>query len=94
MRSEQLYSIGLIAQIVGGELIGNADYEIQSISIDSRSLYLPEEAVFFAIVGDRHDGHKYISDLYQKGVRAFVISKDDVSLKNIQMLLLFVSRIH
>ncbi|GAB7086453.1 bifunctional UDP-N-acetylmuramoyl-tripeptide:D-alanyl-D-alanine ligase/alanine racemase [Marinifilum fragile] len=78
MRSEQLYSIGLIAQITGGKLIGNADFEIQSISIDSRSLYLPEETVFFAIVGDRHDGHKYISDLYQKGVRAFVISNNEL----------------
>ncbi|MCT4603092.1 MAG: bifunctional UDP-N-acetylmuramoyl-tripeptide:D-alanyl-D-alanine ligase/alanine racemase [Marinifilum sp.] len=78
MRSEQSYTLGLISQILNAKIIGNANYEIQSISIDSRSLYLPEETVFFAIVGERHDGHKYIEDLYQKGVRAFVVSKTDV----------------
>ncbi|NOU61003.1 bifunctional UDP-N-acetylmuramoyl-tripeptide:D-alanyl-D-alanine ligase/alanine racemase [Marinifilum caeruleilacunae] len=74
MRSEQSYTLESISQIVDGNLIGNTDVKIQSISIDSRSLYLPEETVFFAITGERHDGHHYIADLYQKGVRAFVIN--------------------
>ena len=75
MRSEQSYKIGAISQIVNGNLEGNSNFEIQSISIDSRSLYLPEETLFFALLGDRHDGHKYIPGLYKKGVRAFVVNE-------------------
>ncbi|WP_421920555.1 bifunctional UDP-N-acetylmuramoyl-tripeptide:D-alanyl-D-alanine ligase/alanine racemase [Marinifilum sp.] len=75
MRSEKYYTTGWISQILEGQISGNPDIEIQSISIDSRSLYLPEESIFFAIVGERHNGHKYIEYLYQKGVRAFVVSQ-------------------
>lgn len=76
MRSEQSYKMGMISQIVNGRVEGNPSYEIQAISIDSRSLYLPEETLFFALVGDRHDAHQYIPDLYQKGVRAFVVNQE------------------
>ncbi len=77
MTSAQLYNIESIASLVGGEIYGNVNVKITSLSIDSRALQLPEESLFFAIVGERHDGHAYIADLYQKGVRAFVISKSE-----------------
>jgi alanine racemase len=32
-------------------------------------------AVFFAIRGDHHDGHQFIGELYQKGVRQFVVER-------------------
>ena len=32
-----------------------------------------EEAVFFAIQGEHHNGHDYIGELYRKGVRQFVV---------------------
>ncbi len=31
--------------------------------------------MFFAIAGDRRDGHQFISELYKKGVRSFVVSQ-------------------
>ncbi|MGF7214113.1 alanine racemase [Spirosoma lacussanchae] len=34
-----------------------------------------DEAVFFAIRGSHHDGHDYIHDLYQTGVRQFVVER-------------------
>ncbi|GAA4456679.1 bifunctional UDP-N-acetylmuramoyl-tripeptide:D-alanyl-D-alanine ligase/alanine racemase [Nibrella saemangeumensis] len=40
---------------------------------DSRQVIVPEKSVFFAIRGDHHDGHDYIGELYQKGVRQFVV---------------------
>ena len=40
---------------------------------DSRKLQLSNESVFFAIKGKKHDGHIYISDLYEKGIRDFVV---------------------
>ena len=32
-------------------------------------------SVFFAIRGDHHDGHAFIGELYQKGVRQFVVER-------------------
>ncbi len=40
-----------------------------------------EKTIFFAIVTKRNDGHKYIDELYQKGVTCFVVSKTPTQLK-------------
>jgi Alr-MurF fusion protein len=34
---------------------------------------VPGRSVFFAIRGERHDGHRYVPDLYAQGVRQFVV---------------------
>lgn len=46
---------------------------------DSRFVSQPEHSIFFAIKGERHDGHAFIKDLYEKGVREFVIEKKALS---------------
>jgi len=48
--------------------------EIDTISIDSRSLQNNEKTLFFALVGINNDAHKYINDLIGKGVRHFVVT--------------------
>ena len=40
---------------------------------DSRSLAFPETTLFFALRTPVGDGHKYIPDLYRRGVRNFVV---------------------
>lgn len=40
---------------------------------DSRLISTPENTVFFAIRGERHDGHRFLRELYDKGVRDFVV---------------------
>jgi len=48
---------------------------------DSRSVINPADTVFAAIRTRVGDGHKYIGELYSKGVRAFIIDDDfDASL--------------
>ena len=42
---------------------------------DSRFVSQPEQSIFFAIKGERHDGHVFIKELYKKGVREFVVEK-------------------
>ena len=69
------YSIAEIAQAISGEVIGNSSLQISRLLIDSRNLTYPSESLFIAIKGERHDGHLYIPDLYQKGVRCFIVSK-------------------
>lgn len=52
------------------------DVYVKELAIDSRKVVLPGQSVFFAIRGDRHDGHNFIHELYDKGVRAFVVDQD------------------
>lgn len=75
MDSYKTYQLKDIARIIGGRLIGENDFEIDRLSIDSRTLVLASNTLFFALVGDRHNGHDYIQDLYDKGVRAFIVSE-------------------
>lgn len=71
----QRYFLSKVSEIVGGQLVGNdVDIEICDLLIDSRQLVTAEQALFFALVGARNDGHKYIKNLYEKGVRAFVVN--------------------
>lgn len=52
------------------------DAEVSILLTDSRSLSQPKETLFFALCSSHNDGHKYIKELYKKGVRNFVVQKD------------------
>ncbi|MBO7083824.1 MAG: bifunctional UDP-N-acetylmuramoyl-tripeptide:D-alanyl-D-alanine ligase/alanine racemase [Bacteroidales bacterium] len=52
----------------------SVDYEITDLLIDSRRLMSASKTLFFALTSERNDGHKYLKDLYDNGVRAFVVS--------------------
>jgi len=72
------YTIKKIAEIINAKFIGHYDCAIKSVSIDSRSVVGSENVLFFAIVGQNHDGHRYISELHNyHGVKAFVVSNDE-----------------
>lgn len=47
---------------------------IRRLLTDSRSLESPEDTLFFAIPTSGNDGHKFIADLYSRGVRNFVVN--------------------
>lgn len=52
------------------------DPALSSLCIDTRNLSIQHGAVFFAIGGVNHDGHQYIEEAFQKGIRLFVVEKD------------------
>ena len=56
-----------------------ADAPVNDILIDSRRLIRPEGTLFVAIVTNRNDGHLFIEELYSKGVRLFLVSKETIS---------------
>lgn len=63
---------------------------IDTLLTDSRSLETPESTLFFAIPTDGNDGHRYIRNLYERGVHDFVVNQipaDMVSEKNINWLI-------
>ena len=67
------YSIEKVTTLIGARRIGEADAQIGWLLTDSRSLCFPEETLFFALRSARNDGHRYIADLYRRGVRNFVV---------------------
>jgi alanine racemase len=63
-------------------MIGMSTIEHTSGAIDTRAAYLltdsrqlstPDQSIFFAIKGPHHDGHIFLTELYQKGVKEFVV---------------------
>ncbi|HAF29741.1 MAG TPA: bifunctional UDP-N-acetylmuramoyl-tripeptide:D-alanyl-D-alanine ligase/alanine racemase [Bacteroidales bacterium] len=68
-----IYSVSNISGIINAKLIGKEDSEIEYLSIDSRNLISSSNTLFFAIRGERNDGHQFIEDLYNKGVQNFVV---------------------
>jgi alanine racemase len=61
-----------IAAIAGGHLSGVRDNIVNELLTDSRGAGFSEGLAFFAIKGPNHDGHKFIPQLYERGVRVFV----------------------
>ena len=63
-----------IAKIVGGELVGT-DVTVTAAPVFNSS-QATEGSIFLALVGEKTDGHKYISDAFEHGaVLAFVTSE-------------------
>ncbi|MCR5819914.1 MAG: bifunctional UDP-N-acetylmuramoyl-tripeptide:D-alanyl-D-alanine ligase/alanine racemase [Bacteroidaceae bacterium] len=67
------YSIQTISDIIGAEHVGDSNAQIDWLLTDSRSLTFPEESLFFAIRTSKNDGHRFIGELYRRGVRNFVV---------------------
>ncbi|MBR4849002.1 MAG: bifunctional UDP-N-acetylmuramoyl-tripeptide:D-alanyl-D-alanine ligase/alanine racemase [Bacteroidaceae bacterium] len=72
------YTIEQIRDILKAKgRIVTADSKVARLLTDSRSLSFPEETVFFAIKTKHGDGHNYIKELYNRGVRNFIVNRTD-----------------
>lgn len=67
------YPIETITALIGARRFGHAEARIDWLLTDSRSLAFPETTLFFALRTNLGDGHRYIRDLYRRGVRNFVV---------------------
>ncbi len=76
------YSILDIANIIHAKHSDLLDHEVEFILIDSRKLIYPEKSIFFALSSSRKNGHSFISDLYEKGVRNFIVQNGYSVLAN------------
>ncbi len=76
------YKITEVAKAIGGKLAAaNNDAVISELLLDSRKLIHPADTLFFALKGLKLDGHQYIEELYKKGVRNFVVTKEQDASK-------------
>ncbi len=69
------YSVEKVTTLIGARRYGTAEGNVSFLLTDSRSLSFPEETLFFALKTARNDGHRYIPDLYRRGVRSFVVEE-------------------
>lgn len=78
------YTLNEIASAINGQLHLNnpVQHNIQHLLTDSRKTGAAEVSLFFALKGDRHDGHKFIPDLLRAGVHSFVVSDVKVITEN------------
>ena len=68
------YTSSELALMMNAELKQKANSTISVLVIDSRLVFNARESLFFALKGSSHNGHIFIDDLYNKGVRNFVVS--------------------
>lgn len=71
------YRISQIAQIIGAEPhhCQSAQRVVKHLQIDSRKINFPGESLFFALRGVAYDGHDFLIQAYQKGLRSFVVEQ-------------------
>jgi len=68
------YPLSQIATIIKAKFLQQAeDVIVEHILLDSRKLLFPASSLFFALNGPRRQGNTFIPELYQKGVRNFVV---------------------
>ncbi len=72
------YAIQDIARVINAEASHAANITISEISWDSRRITTPAGTLFFALTGARRNGLQFIDQLYQQGVRSFVVSGEPI----------------
>lgn len=83
-----VYNLSQISRILGSTLKGNrlatanTQPQVSLLLTDSRSLTFADQTLFFAIRTAKGDGHKYVPQLYNQGVRAFVVSESPETFRN------------
>ena len=69
------HRLSALAEAAGGAVHAPlGDERIAHLAIDSRKALPLADLLFIALRGDRHDGHRYIQDLIERGVRNFLVS--------------------
>ena len=77
------YSIQQIADFLPGcdFYLFSPEEKVKKLLIDSRQFLTAKDSLFIAIKSNRNDGHRYINELYEKGIKNFLVSeKPNLSL--------------
>jgi UDP-N-acetylmuramoyl-tripeptide--D-alanyl-D-alanine ligase len=72
------WTIAQVLGATGGSLVsGKADMDFAGIGIDSRTI-LPD-GLFVAITGESYDGHRFVADVLDRGVKGIVVAQGQVA---------------
>lgn len=77
-RDTEFLSAGRIVSAVRGRVVrGQTDAQPAGVSIDTRTL--PAGSLFFAVVGERFNGHDFVAQALEKGAWGAVVSEAEAS---------------
>jgi Alr-MurF fusion protein len=73
-----IYIAREIADILGSDpaLLSVPDARIEFLATDTRKIEWPEKNIFFALTGSLHDGHDFVHDALDLGIKNIVIHRD------------------
>lgn len=75
-----MYTTNDIAQFINAKIVGNTNLHIHNLATDSRLISNADNTVFIALHTNKNDGHQYLPEVYQKGIRLFIVTKIPVEL--------------
>lgn len=80
------YQINEIVEIVQGDFYPGTSKRnaIRDILIDSRRLISAQKCMFIALSSKRNNGHNYIEELYDKGIRNFMVMALPENIKSFE----------
>ncbi len=82
---EWIVNIRHAARAMGGEVLRcDGDELVKSVSTDTRTIN--EGALFFALSGERFDGHKFAADAVTKGAVCCVVNEDKEEVKGLPVI--------
>jgi len=73
-----MFAFHSLPALLGGHLLqapADAAATVRHLLLDSRRVGPAAGALFFALRGPSHDGHRYLPELYAQGVRLFVVEE-------------------
>ncbi len=74
--SHREYTLEEIARFCGGELFAKNQNKVSALCTDSRKVQVAATSLFIALRGQQRDGHKYLRQAYDKGLRSFLVQQD------------------
>lgn len=69
---EPVFKTSELAKWTGGNWVGSLPERIEGISHDTRTLR--RNNIFFALIGERFDGHNFVAEAFEKGASAAVVA--------------------
>ncbi len=76
-----MYSLKEIAELSDSEFAGNINYNVRYFINDSRAIQSLEAVLFVAIKTGRNNGHAFIDELIERGVKSFLIKENEYDTK-------------
>lgn len=71
-----MYTASTIAPLIDGTILQKGtDSAIDHLCVDSRRVVYPQTTLFFALSSAGQDGHFYLTDAFEKGIRNFIVKK-------------------
>jgi len=81
---ESPLSFSELVTLTGGKVVlKSKETTIERLVTDSRKAVLSEGVLFVAIRGQRHDGHQFIQEMYNQGIRTFLVEEDPADLTSL-----------